>query len=293
VSALQKCIESAISEATGESFQVAHRKETGGGCINSGCLVTGTDGRRFFIKYNRLEFQEAFEVEFQGLLAMAETATIRVPRPVAVGRTEDQAILVMEFLEMGGSRGGDWRTMGTNLARMHRHSSDRFGWHRDNFIGATPQINTWQAHWPRFYAECRLQPQFERARKRGLRLDQADALLHLLPKFFGHYQPTPSLLHGDLWAGNAGFMKDGSPVIFDPACYFGDRETDLAMTEMFGGYAPEFYQAYNEEWSLDEGYRLRKDLYILYHLVNHYNLFGGGYGSQAESSIASLLASVS
>jgi protein-ribulosamine 3-kinase len=163
-----------------------------------------------------------------------------------------------------------------------------FGWDHDNWIGATPQVNTWKEQWVQFFAECRLGPQIKWARNRGLPLSQAGELIESLPDFFDTYAPVPSLLHGDLWSGNAGFLADGTPVIFDPASHYGDRECDLAMTEMFGGFPGEFYRSYNAEWPLHTGYRIRKQLYILYHTLNHYNLFGGGYGSQAEAIIRSL-----
>ena len=179
--------------------------------------------------------------------------------------------------------------MGTQLAQLHRHENARYGWDHDNWIGSFPQINTWHDEWVEFFAQCRLRPQVEAANRRGLRLTQMDALIEALPAFFDGYDPPPSLLHGDLWSGNAAFLEDGTPLVYDPASYYGDRETDLAMTEMFGGFPREFYDAYDREWPLDKGYRIRKQLYILYHTLNHYNLFGSGYGSQAESIIAGLL----
>ena len=179
--------------------------------------------------------------------------------------------------------------MGEQLARLHRTQVTRFGWAHDNWIGSTPQPNTENPDWIAFYTDCRLRPQVEWARNRGLPLRQAGDLEAALPRFFAGYQPVPSLLHGDLWAGNADFMADGTPVIFDPAAYFGDREAELAMTEMFGGFPGEFYAGYNAEWPLDPGYRIRRQLYLLYHTLNHYNLFGGGYGAQAEAIVRALL----
>ena len=166
------------------------------------------------------------------------------------------------------------------LAKLHRTTGPRFGWHRDNWIGGTPQTNTWHDGWAGFFRECRIEPQLALARKNGYPLTFSSDLLR------GH-EPRPSLLHGDLWSGNAGFIDEG-PVIFDPAVYYGDREADLAMTELFGGFPLEFYAAYEKAYPLDAGYEQRKHLYNLYHLLNHLNLFGSGYLAQVERTLGLL-----
>lgn len=288
-SPIEQAIETTIREATGEAFEIAHTSGISGGCIHDATRTTGVDGRQFFIKRNSESLLPSFEAEADALRAIAATGTIRVPAPVGACKADGRAALILEFLPMGGGRTRDWNTMGRQLARLHRTCSDKFGWPQDNWIGSTPQLNTLHSDWISFYAECRLRPQVDWARKRGLRLRQAEYLHRALPAFFEGYTPLPSLLHGDLWAGNADFMHDGTPVIFDPAAYYGDREADLAMTEMFGGFTREFYQGYNGEWPLHEGYRIRKQLYLLYHTLNHFNLFGGGYGAQAEAIIHGLL----
>jgi fructosamine-3-kinase len=289
VNSLNKAIEAAISETTGQSFELSSSSGMGGGCINNASRIIGEDGRTYFVKTNSTRFLEAFEAEARALAAMAETRTIHVPEPVCTCVAGSQAALVMEYLPMGRSLNHDWKRMGRELAEMHRHTVDQYGWDHDNFIGSTPQMNTWHANWIAFYRECRLMPQVKWARQRGLALRQADKLADALPAYFDSYLPVPSLLHGDLWSGNAGFLDNGIPVIFDPASYYGDRETDLAMSEMFGGYPRDFYDAYDTEWPIDSGYRQRKQLYILYHTLNHYNIFGGGYGHQAEAIISQLI----
>jgi protein-ribulosamine 3-kinase len=164
------------------------------------------------------------------------------------------------------------------LANAHRKPGPRFGWAHDNYIGATPQQNGWCDDWAEFWYERRLKPQLDMARASGFALpDVPSSLLK------GH-QPQPTLLHGDLWSGNAGFTAQG-PVVFDPAVYYGDREADLAMTELFGGFPKAFYRAYDEAFPLAEGYERRKHLYNLYHLLNHLNLFGSGYLGQVKSSL--------
>jgi fructosamine-3-kinase len=178
---------------------------------------------------------------------------------------------------------------------MHRVRSDRFGWHADNFIGATPQANDWAADWPRFFAERRLAPQLAMARDGGhggRLLRDGERLLSRLDMLFEGHEPAPSLLHGDLWAGNCASDTAGNPVLYDPAVHYGDRECDLAMSELFGGFDAAFYAAYEAAWPLPPGRERRRDLYQLYHVLNHLNLFGGGYRGQAERLLAGLLAAV-
>jgi fructosamine-3-kinase len=173
--------------------------------------------------------------------------------------------------------------MGRMLAALHRNTSERFGWASDNWIGLSPQANGWSEDWIGFWRERRLLPQLERA---GL-VSKAAPLLERLAGFFPGHRPVPSLLHGDLWRGNAGFTPEGA-VIFDPAVYYGDREADLAMSELFGGFPRAFYAAYEDAWPLDSGYAQRKNLYNLYHLLNHLNLFGSGYLGQVQAALEKL-----
>jgi protein-ribulosamine 3-kinase len=201
---------------------------------------------------------------------------MRAPEPLAHGVAGEQAYLLLEFLDLNGT--GDFAALGRMLAAAHRKPGPRFGWSRDNYIGSTPQANGWGENWAEFWRERRLRPQLELANSRGFSLEMPS--LHLLQ----NHHPKPSLLHGDLWSGNAGFTSEG-PVVFDPALYYGDREADLAMTELFGGFPREFYKAYNEAFPLPEGYERRKHLYNLYHLLNHLNLFGGGYLAQVKAAL--------
>jgi fructosamine-3-kinase len=178
---------------------------------------------------------------------------------------------------------------------MHRQAQPYFGWRRDNTIGSTLQLNSSSDDWLTFWREQRLGFQLKLAANNGYGGSlqaKGERLCSDMAVFFEHYSPHPSLLHGDLWAGNAAVDKQGRPVVFDPACYYGDREADLAMTELFGGFSPDFYSAYQAEWPLDHGYSLRKTFYNLYHSLNHLNLFGGGYLRQAESMMAQLLAEI-
>lgn len=279
-----------IAEATGEPFDISENRAVGGGCINQSSTVS--DGKRtFFIKLNRASELEMFAAEAVGVKEMWETQTIRVPKPICWGTAGDSAYLVMEYLKLGG-RGGSqvWREMGRQLAQMHRKGTrDRFGWDRNNTIGATPQVNDWTADWATFFAKHRIGFQMRLAARKGLRFNGGEELLEKIPELLAGHQPVASIVHGDLWGGNASVTAEGEPVIFDPATYYGDREVDIAMTELFGGFSGAFYEGYNEEWPLDSGYSRRKTLYNLYHIINHFNLFGGGYGSQAQRMIQQLL----
>jgi fructosamine-3-kinase len=196
----------------------------------------------------------------------------------------------MEYLPFGGGRSAT--ALGEQLSAMHQHTAEEFGFHVDNTIGSTPQNNAPDDDWVRFWQQRRLGDQLEIARRNGCGsrlIDGVERLIERVPLFFASYQPRPSILHGDLWSGNYSYTADGQPVIFDPATYYGDREADIAMTELFGGFGGEFYSAYNQSWPLDDGYRIRKTLYNLYHIINHFNLFGGGYLAQAESMTQRLL----
>jgi len=254
-----------------------------GGCIHDCYRVTigRTAGRTArFIKTNEPRYGDAFAAEADGLAAL-RAAGMRAPEPLSHGVAAGRAYLVLEFLDLGGRR--DFTELGRMLAAAHRQSGPRFGWERDNYIGSTPQPNGWCEDWAQFWIERRIGPQIELAKRNGFDIPTPSM------KILEHHEAEPSLLHGDLWSGNAGFTPRG-PVVFDPAVYYGDREADLAMTELFGGFPREFYRAYNDAWPLEEGYERRKHLYNLYHLVNHLNLFGGGYLAQVMTTLQ-LLAS--
>jgi protein-ribulosamine 3-kinase len=287
-----KAVAARISQRTEAVFTVEQAQPLGGGSINRAWRIDGT-GRRFFVKLNAAEQIAMFEAEFAGLQALHEAAAVRVPRPICSGRDGAHAWLVLEYLELRQARPGEWAGLGERLARQHRVTAPLFGWHRDNTIGATPQHNAQQPDWIHFFASCRLRFQLDLAARNGYARTLADEgaqLLEALPAFFSGYAPLPSLLHGDLWSGNAGFCDSAGPVLFDPAVYYGDREADLAMSELFGGFDREFYSAYRADWAIDPGYAVRKRLYNLYHLLNHLNLFGGGYLADCRDTIRWLLA---
>lgn len=288
-------IEQAISAATGTRFTRDGHGSIGGGCINTAMKITG-GGREFFLKLNDSRRLDMFVAEAAGLRELAAAKAVRVPLPVCTGVSGAQAFIVLEYLDLDGHAGaGVMARFGEQLAQLHNYTASQFGWHRNNTIGSTPQVNDWRSNWLDFWREQRLGYQLQLAATQGLAarvLRKGERLQENLSLFFNGYQAQASVLHGDLWSGNYGISRAGEPVIFDPAVYFGDREADLAMTELFGGFGREFYAAYNAAWPLDPGYRLRKALYNLYHILNHFNLFGGGYGAQAEGMIDRLLSEI-
>jgi len=296
--ATRRTLEFASATALQREVPLEKAEPVSGGCIHSGFLVVA-GGTRLFVKLNANDFADAFAAEVDGLAALRGEG-LRAPEPLAHGVAGGSAFIAMEWLQLGGRK--DYAALGTALAAMHRASAKRttaagarFGWTRDNYIGATPQANGMDRDWGAFWRDRRLAPQLALAERNGwggaLR-DDLEQLMGCLPALFRDHAPAPSLLHGDLWSGNAGFLADRTPVVFDPAVYRGDREADVAMTELFGGFPGGFHDAYREAWPLDDGYVLRKDLYNLYHVLNHLNLFGGGYLAQSVLLARRLLAAV-
>jgi len=279
-----------ISHATGHPFSATQQRSIGGGCINDAYRIS--DGKyHYFVKLNSAKLSDMFAAEAEGLNEIQASHSIHAPEVICYGVAGDQSYLVLNHIEFGSR--GDQVQLGHDLAAMHRYTQSQFGWHRNNTIGATPQSNRQHHDWLSFWREERLLPQLHMAAAKGFggRLQQhGERLAGELNKLLDGHQPAASLLHGDLWSGNYGFDSTGRPVIFDPAVYFGDRETDLAMTELFGGFSPQFYDAYREAYPVDSGYTVRKTLYNLYHILNHLNLFGSGYLGQSESMIQQLLA---
>lgn len=285
-----------ITEVTGEKFEIDNRRSVSGGCINQGYQVSDSS-RSYFVKLNQASQIAMFEAEALGLQQMRDTQTILVPQPICCGTEVNSAYIVLKWLDLGG-RGDNqaWEEMGCKLAAMHQYSPSNsnlsrgdFGWDINNTIGSTPQINTWTENWANFWAEHRIGYQLKLAKRRGGHFPLGERLLAAIPDLLADRKPQPSLVHGDLWGGNAGVTSTGEPVIFDPASYWGDREVDIAMTELFGGFSAAFYRGYNDVLPLDTGYERRKILYNLYHILNHFNLFGGSYESQANQMINQLL----
>lgn len=280
-----------ISSVVGKPFVIRDRQALGGGCINQAYRLSSAE-QHYFVKLNDAARLAMFEAEASGLREMAEASGLTVPLPVCSGSSEGHAYLVLQYLALRSAGEAAMAALGAGLARMHQRQQPYFGWHRDNTIGATAQSNRRCGDWVAFWREHRLGYQLALAARNGYTgglQQRGERLLVDLDRFFDNYTPVPCLLHGDLWAGNAASDEQGNPVVFDPAAYYGDREADLAMTELFGGFSPRFYDTYRAVYPLDQGYALRRTLYQLYHVLNHLNLFGAAYLGQAQRMIDELL----
>ena len=281
-----------ISDFNGYYLHDYRLARLSGGDINQAWHLYDKE-RHYFVKTNRAELLFMFEAEKTGLQEISQSRSIRVPEVIGCGVDGEQSYIVMEFLNLGGIV--DAVLLARQLASMHLHQQDQFGFRIDNTIGSTPQINKENENWVAFWKTHRLGYQLDLARKnrldRGM-IDRGERLNASVDKFFSDYQPVASLLHGDLWSGNYGADSEGNPVIFDPASYYGDHEADLAMMELFGQPGRRFFDAYDEVFSIDHGYTTRRDLYNLYHILNHANLFGGHYCASARNLIDRLLAAI-
>jgi protein-ribulosamine 3-kinase len=266
----------------------------GGGCISNTARLELAAGDVFFLKWASTRTQpiNLFQEEAKSLEAIATTHTVRVPQVIKHAADDEFNWLLLEWLEPGGTTPANQAELGRQLAELHRHSADYYGWSSDNFIGSLPQSNQRGANWPEFWRERRLRPQLELAggsklsnaeqRRFHAVLDHVQALLDVTQA------DGPSLLHGDLWNGNMHMLADGSPALIDPSCYYGHREVDLAMARLFGGFTQEFYRAYQQAWPCQDGWEQRLLMYQLYYLLVHVNLFGGGYVTQTMSVVERL-----
>jgi len=284
----------ALAEAIGARPAAQPSGAVHGGSINR-CVRWESEGGTLFVKLGAAASLDMFEAEAEGLAELGRAAAIRVPTVRGSGLCGDTAFLALEWIEFGSGSARSETLLGERLAQLHRVTAPCFGWHRDNTIGATPQPNAWMDDWPRFFAERRLGFQLELAARRGhggRLVERGSRVCERVETFFDGYRPSASLLHGDLWGGNWATDASGEPLIFDPAVYYGDREADLAMTRLFGGFGRAFYSAYEHAWPLDPGAAARVSLYNLYHVLNHLNLFGGGYRAQADAMIDRLLAAI-
>jgi len=285
-----------ISSQTHSAFSLVSRRAVGGGCINDAWQLIG-ESQTYFVKCNHADKLTMFEAEAAGLSDIAMANVIKVPKPICWGIAGQRAYIVLEYIDFGSGSGSVScdAEFGRQLAAMHQITQPQYGWRGENTIGSTRQINQLDSSWLSFWRDNRLGFQLRLAAQNGFGSQlqrKGEKLQENLHVFFKSTLPDASLLHGDLWSGNYAFDAQGRPVIFDPAVYYGDRETDIAMTELFGGFSQQFYQAYNEILPLDDGYKVRKILYNLYHILNHLNLFGSGYLLQSESMMDRLLGEV-
>ncbi len=289
----------ALGEAIGKPFEIRSLEPVAGGCIHRAFRVEGDTPRgdgRYFAKSSDLDRAPLLAAEAEGLAALREAGAVRVPNTIFQGDDGEAAWLVLEWLELAALDAASGAALGNALAAQHRLPQAKFGWAHDNFIGASPQSNGWSEDWLAFWRDQRLHAQLRMAARNRLpsrMIDRGERLAADCGALLRGREARPSLLHGDLWSGNAAALADGTPVAFDPAVYVGDREADIAMTELFGGFPADFHAAYRAASPLDDGYPVRRDLYNLYHVINHANLFAGGYVRQSEHAIERLLAEIS
>ena len=274
----------AIDDHFGLNLTQSEPQSVPGGDINQSFVGENTQGKPFFIKVNANA--ELLEVEAKNLALLAR-AEVNTPHVIGFNRFTDAGVLVLEYLPLVAS--GDEQSLGQQLAKLHRKTAEQYGLGYNNYIGSTLQQNSRSDSWAQFWWHNRLAPQLDMARRNRALMVDTRRLKTLSDRLLVGHQPLASLLHGDLWGGNKGYLRDGQPVLFDPACYLGDRETDLAFTLVFGGFGHGFYQSYREAWPLPDGWQGREPLYNLYHLLNHLNLFGDSYRGSVESAVASLL----
>lgn len=281
-------IELLISEALNQRFEIKEKHPISGGDINIAYLVSGGE-RSFFVKINAKHCIDSFLQEHYSLQTINQLASIKCPEPLLTGTTIDKSFLVIEYLNLIQGSAQSWHFLGQQLAHMHQNCTHgEYGWQEDNYIGESIQPNKWMNNWSMFFAEQRIGWQLQLLEEKSIKLGNIDYVCehcHLLLK---SHHPRPSLLHGDLWQGNVGFTND-TCAIFDPASYYGDRETDVAMTELFGQFPDSFYQGYQSVFPLQKHYEQRKILYNFYHILNHANMFGGVYIDQAKAILQRIL----
>ena len=262
---------------------------------NCGTFSVTINDRKYFVKKGNSTSLSIFEAEAEILEEISNLDAISVPKVMTIGIADEFAYLILEWLDLAPLSYKAAAKLGEGLSVIHRTTAEQFGWHCDNTIGLTPQINRQSSEWIDFWKKNRLGFQLKLAANNGYvgRLQElGQQLLEDCSVLFSGYRPVPSLLHGDLWHGNAACINGDQPVIYDPAGYYGDREADLAMATLFGGFPQSFFSAYEASWPLDAGYQVRREFYNIYHLLNHLNLFGGSYLHQTEKAMEAVLSSV-
>ncbi|HEX6983402.1 MAG TPA: fructosamine kinase family protein [Balneolaceae bacterium] len=280
-------VQQQVQQSLGISIESV--RSVSGGSINEAARIKLKDGQNRFLKWNQMAGAEMFSKEERGLkLLKRADSELRIPEVFATGETETGiGFLVQEFIEQGQPKQSSAPKFGEALAELHRHHGKQFGLDHDNYIGRLSQSNTWHEKWIGFFIEERIQPQLKMAvnsKKLGENtVAHFESLYELLPEIFP--EEPPSLLHGDLWSGNYLYDENGRATVYDPAVYYGHREIELAFTHLFGGFSNKFYRAYESAYPLQPGFTKRKDIYNLYPLLVHTNLFGGSYGRQVKSIV--------
>jgi len=276
-----------ISETQGISFQTLKAYPIGGGCINETYQIKDKN-KCYFVKLNNENTIDMLAAEADALREIAATKTIRVPSPICLGVINRKAYLVLEYIPFSKRKFIPQTQLGKHLAKLHAIPQQKFGWHRNNHIGSNTQLNPHNEDWPEFFRKYRIGFQLKLAKANGFQINRTKFIFKKIDDFFSDYKPKPALLHGDLWNGNFAFDETGTPFVFDPATYYGDREAEFGLTEMFGGFRSDFWKGYEEVLPLDQGFPKRQLLYQLYHTLNHLNLFGSSYADSAKKLINKL-----
>nr|WP_086938656.1 fructosamine kinase family protein [Thaumasiovibrio occultus] len=282
-----QAISQQISQQIGTTFTIAEREELSGE-INRCYCISDALYNRYFVKINEKIYLPHYQAESEAIRQLAATQTLNVPEFICVGQSKDHAFIVFRFAPMKSLDPESAFHLGKQLAMLHQWGVQvDYGFDDDNYIGKSLQPNPWRSSWATFFAEQRIGWQLQLAKEKGFEFGDIDHITDNVRQRLAHHQPKPSLLHGDLWIGNCALSVDG-PIAFDPAPYWGDRECDIAMTELFSGFPPAFMEGYQAEWPLDRGYEERKELYNLYHLLNHLVMFGGDYQAQVLQRLTRL-----
>jgi len=280
---IQLCIEK-LAAIFGTSVQLTGTRPVGGGCINHAMKIDTTAGD-FFLKWNASAQADLFLKEAAGLSEISlSNSSLIIPKVFwSKEMDESPGLILMEYLQPAIQASGFDELLGRGIAQLHHKTAFAFGFHQPNYCGTTLQDNTWTENWPEFYAHRRIGNLVQQIKtSRGISSEEQriyEKLVGRIPQLLAH-QTVPSLIHGDLWSGNYMYTTNG-PALIDPACYYADREMELGMMQLFGGFSVQVWNAYQNEFPLPEGWRDRIRLYQLYHVLNHYLLFGGSYGWQA------------
>jgi fructosamine-3-kinase len=267
-----------LNKVLSSTVKVKGYASIGGGCIHNAVKVHSSQGD-FFLKYNHRKDSDMFEKEYMGLQVLQEADSLYIPDPIGFGIQENYSFLVMEYIESAPQKPDFWEKFGYDLARLHLHHHDHFGFGHDNYIGRLPQKNKYYENWIDFFIEMRLEEQLKLSIDQG-RTDTSFS--RRFQKFLGRLpgllqEESPSLIHGDLWSGNFMVGTDGYAVLIDPAVYYGHREIELSFSRMFGGFDRQFYKSYEETFPLEPGFEERVDIYNVYPYLVHLNLFGDSY----------------
>ena len=279
---IRKPIEILLLEHTGKTQHISKVRSVGGGCINQAFELESSSGS-YFLKLNSAKtYPGMFESEAKGLKLLSDTQTMTIPEVIGTGESENQCFLLLQYIEHGNPGRNFWHEFGTKLADLHKNTSGFFGLDHDNYIGSLTQSNKMHDDFIGFFILERLEPQLKQARNKGAFSQSDIKYFNSLFKLLHNIIPVekPALIHGDLWNGNFMVTCNGNPCLIDPAVYFGHREADIAMSLLFGGFQPEFYAAYNQTWLMEKGWQQRMDIFNLYPLLVHVNLFGGSYARQ-------------